>query len=485
MCEVWMERNVRRPPLNIVGHKFKNDPGSECLLVDSFYRFNQYSSVCKIPAEHLEQVRQAIITCEPMEAAIGRLQKAAAMASRLIARRAQSFRVQPSFSHFRKMNVALCRLQELKMYSEIDGMKSAMKSSCRIGDAYHLPTVANIRYFLIRLQSYAKLLIRIVVCAKESHRLYLEILHRSAFVETITMFMAVTAQIWTECVAICQSVAPLYDAFIGFLKKYFCAEVHYGLPGNLSDWLGDDWMEHIAVKTQFDAQNTQKYQNNIILFNVFDAKPAKLVEAMETDAVDGGVEATEQKPPTLKFTPKFIINNGMRPMNLNDPNKLTRAQQHKMKFHQKQERKIEKNLHRKINKIQQQEKKIQLRALEEPSEAKAVNASSTVDMGEKIDRTAFTQNKIVKLDKLKQIQKFDLSNLNTVTNIREFMVTEDLLRKKNSPQASQGMSKMHWKKVKSSVDQLLILGQEKMVVRKFRTLWQNLMQNSRTNPDPS
>lgn len=484
MCEVWMQRNVRRPPLNIVGHKFENDPGTDCSHGDSFNCFNHCLSVFEIPDEDLELVRGAIALCEPMEVAISRLQTAAAMASRLIARRAQSFRVQPSFSHFRKMNVALCRLQELKMYSQIDGMKNAMNSSCRIGGAYHLPTVANIRYFLIRLQSYAKLLVRIVVCAKESHRLYLEILHRSAFVETITMFMAVTAQIWTECVAICQSVAQLYDAFFGFFKKYFVAEVHDGLPDHLSEWLGDEWTEHIAVKKRFDAKNTQKYQNNIILFNAFDVRPAKLVETMETDA--DGNEATEQKPSTPKFTPKFIINNGLRPMNLNDPNKLSRAQQHQLKHHQKQEKIIEKNLHRKINRIQQQEKKIQLRALEEPSAVKEMNASSTVDMGEKIDRDAFrTQNKIVKIDKLKQIQKVDVNNLNSVAKIREFMVTEELLRQKRSAQASHGVSNMHWRKVKSSVDQLLILGQEKMIVRKFRTLWQNVMQNNRPNPDSS
>lgn len=434
----------------------------------------------QISADDFEHLFHAIEQCKPMDVAINRLQKAAAMASRLIARRASSFRVQPSFSYFRKMNVALCRLQELNMYSEIDGMENAIKSSCHVRGAYHLPTAANFRYFLIRLQSYAKLLVRIVVCAKESHRLFLEILRRSAFVETITMFMAVTAQIWTECVTICRLIAGVYDAFIKFYKKYFDVKAKEELPDNLSEWLDDDWTEHIAVKTKINANNTRKYQNNIILFNAFDMMPSKQLQPMESNAFDGdGIESIEQKPLTPEFTPKFLIHTGMRSINLNDPNKLSRAQQHKVKEHQKLEKRIEKKLHRKINQMQQHEKKMQLLALNKSSTMANDDNTATIDMGEKIDRDAFqTQKKIVKLDKSKLFKKIDVNTLNSVQAIRQFMVTEELLRQKHSPHVSQGISNTHWKKVKSTVDQLLILGQDKLVVRKFQNLWQNMVKTT-------
>lgn len=397
------------------------------------------------------------------------------MASRLIARRAHSFRVQPSFSYFRKMNVALCRLQELNLYSEFERMKKAIKSSCKINGGYHLPTKSNFRYFLIRLQSYAKLLVRIVVCAKESHRLFLEIIHRSAFVEISTLFMAVTAQIYKECVTICRQIAQLYDAFIIFCKKYFDEKE---LPDHLSEWLGDEWTEHIAVNPQLNAKHPRKYQNNIILFNAFDELSKKQLLSMDTDATDGdAIDSTELKPSTPIFAPKFIINSGMRPINLNDPNKLTRAQQFKVKQHQKAEKLIEAELRNKIKAARNMERKMRpLNFNESFPMAGSSTSTADTDMGEKIDRNAFqTENKIVKLENLAKFKKIklDVNKLKSGEAIRKFMVTEDLLRRQGAPNSSQGISGSHWKRVKNTVDQLLILGQEKMAVRKFHNFWQN------------
>lgn len=402
------------------------------------------------------------------------------MASRLIARRSCSFRVQPSFSYFRKMNVALCRLQELNMSSEIDGMKNAIKSSCQINGAYHLPTAANFRYFLIRLQSYAKLLVRIVVCAKEAHRLFLEIVHRSAFIETITMFMAVTAQVWTHCVAICQSTVRLYDAFAKFCRKYFDEKMHEALPDNLSEWLGDDWIEHIAVSTRPVTTKSRKYQSNIILFNAFDVRPTRELQTTEPDSVggDGDDAVTEQRPVTPKFTPKLLINSGMRSINLNDPSKLTYEQRHKAKEHHREEKKIGKKVKREIRAIRTQEKEMRKQAAAGMVDSDA----TTIDMGEKIDRGSLQpEKKIEKLDKLSKLKKkVDVNQLKSVQAIREFMVTEDMLRQKHNAHASKGIGDVHWKKVKNSVDQLLILGQDRLAVRKFQNLWQNAV---KTPPD--
>lgn len=412
-----------------------------------------------------------------MDKCIGRLQREAAMASRLIARRAHSFRVQPSFAYFRKMNVALCRLQEVSVRNEIDSMKDAIKSSCQIDDAYHLPTAANFRYFLIRLQSYAKLLVRIVMCAKEAHRLYLEILHRSAFVETLTMFMAVTAQIWKECVTICPSIAQLYDAFSEFYAKYFDANEHERLPSRLSEWLGDDWTENFVVKTQSGATKSYKYQNNIILFNAFDAPSTRQSPSMEISAMDEDSAAScDQLVKTPKFTPKLLINHGMRSISLSEPDKLSRAQQYKSKVHQRVERETEDELSSEIAAERNHKKKMRKLTSETSAIAGGSVSVSDVDMGEKIDRNAFqTQNKIVKLDKLTKFRAADVCRLKTFKDIREFMATEDVLRRKNNPHASQGISNAQWKKVKSSTDQLLILGQERLAVRKFQNLWQNML----------
>lgn len=447
-----------------------------CITVPNWHRIRLFTIfvcfVCEISADDFEKIFRALILCEPMEAAVKRLQQAAAMASRLIARRSNSFRVQPSFSYFRKMNIALCRLQELNMLSEIDGMKKAIKSSCEIRGAYYMPTASNFRYFLIRLQSFAKLLVRAVVCAKESHRLFLEILHRSAFVETMTMFMAVTAQIWSECVAICVPAAALYNAVFEFYKRYLDADAKESLPCNLQQWLGDDWTNHITMKTESKGKNVQKDQENIILFNAFDVTPstqahvqAQIQQTIESnDARMLEQESTEQQQPAPKFTPKFIINNGIRG-----------TQHHKVNQLQKEEFVNEKRLRHEINKMEKLEREKRLDELNEPPSADDNNVLS-MDMGEEIDRDAFQNQNQIKTKKL-NFRPIDVNKFDSVQAIRKFMVAEDGLRQRCQPHASKGVTSYNWKKFKSSVDQLFILGQDKLVVRKFRNLWQKTMKS--------
>lgn len=153
-----------------------------------------------------------------------KLEHAAALASRLIARRAHAFRVQPSFMYFRKMNISLCRLKELNIYDDIRDMQKAIeiaKTAGKLDKKCYLPAKENFHHYLSEFQSFTKLLIRIVMCARESHKLFLDIIYRSAFIEIISLFMAVLSDIWTMCIDMCKSAARFYNEFYQFYASNY------------------------------------------------------------------------------------------------------------------------------------------------------------------------------------------------------------------------------------------------------------------------
>lgn len=209
------------------------------------------------------------------------------MASRLIARRAHSFRVQPSFAYFRKMNVALCRLKELNLYDDIKDIQKAIgvaKAARKLDDKYYLPDRNNFIDFLTKFQSFTKLLVRIVMCARESHRLFLELLHRSAFIETISLFVAVLAETWSICIEMCKNAVQFYNHFYSFYAKNY--DKSKALPKCLDKWLGEEYTEYIDVSVE---NNQVKSTDDLFLFEV-------------NDDVDNRGAIVEQK-----FEPKLLV----------------------------------------------------------------------------------------------------------------------------------------------------------------------------------
>lgn len=366
------------------------------------------------------------------------LAEPAAMASRLIARRCHSFRVQPSFACFRKMNVALCRLKEMNFAGEVQRMRKSITME-KIDGFYHLPTKENIRYFLIHLQSVAKILVRIVQCAKDAHRMFVEMLHRSAFIETISMFFAVTAQVWTHCIRMCKSVAIFYNGLSQFYHTYSDPANDSELPHDLIKWLADDWTELIDVSTEANANQRHSFYGNVILFN--GAEAAGAFDIAETQAQ---TETDGQQPHRLpQFKPKITMN------------KIDKAKRQNHPAEDSTEKVRRENV-----------AKRRMAEVIEHIGANASEGGTSIDVGERIDRNAFQKNQTIK-----KVFTLDLNQFKKIQHIRDFIEAEDSLRAKNSPKYSNGVPVNRWNQFKANCERLYILGQEKLVIRKFRNLW--------------
>lgn len=384
--------------------------------------------------------------CDKIQEKRIQLEKAAALASRLIARRAHSFRVQPSFMYFRKMDIALARLKELNLYDECKDMKDAIgiaKTARKLDDKFYLPSEQNFHHFLCKFQSFTKLLVRIVMCARESHKLFIEIIHRSAFIETISLFMAVVAQIWSICIDMCKCAVQFYNKF------YMFYAINYNrssdLPNRLDYWLADDYKEYIDFALNQNVTNTDE---NYILFDGNDSNDVKVIEQkfepkllVQKRIFDNAKVAetektveTKQKATVKMFKTQDLLEK--RSFKYNEKSKTLETHE-KLKF----------------NKTQQI-----------PTNIK------TFDLGEEISR-GDPKQKVIE----KPIQHINVDQLKTIKEIRMFLDVEDKLRSKKREQNTKGIKNVDWDKFKTTTNQILILSHQGLVLKKFKKSWQQFI----------
>lgn len=156
------------------------------------------------------------------------------------------------------------------------------KTAGKLDKKCYLPAKENFHYYLSEFRSFTKLLIRIVMCARESHKLFLDIIYRSAFIEIISLFMAVLSDIWTICIDMCKSAVRFYNEFYQFYASNY--DRSSDLPECLDEWLANDYKEFIDVTV--DGNSTSSGET----YFLFD-----------------GNDSTERKPIDVKIEPKLLI----------------------------------------------------------------------------------------------------------------------------------------------------------------------------------
>lgn len=259
----------------------------------------------------------------------------AALASRLIARRAASFRAQNGFRLMRKTNIALCRLHECNVRQELEdllAMLPAYRGTSAAGvpnAALHLPKRDNVDYVLLRLRQLATLLQRIASCARESSELFLFYVHRRYFLETAVVHVAVLADIWLLAHRLCVSTVQFYDALrpyarhFGGQREWLRAltqpagsttlagdeALRSVLPVRLADCLGDEWPEECrraqlgAKQAAMPLEEGGQASSDAMLFG-FDSNSAEqdsvIMQASVANATTTAV-ITAKKPPKVQI----------------------------------------------------------------------------------------------------------------------------------------------------------------------------------------
>lgn len=452
MSEAWIERNIRKPPMRSIMQTLKTDIGksenNKCFFVNKLKdAVNSIESNFLTFIQDFDELLVNFEYCDTIQNLRPKLEQAAALASRLIARRAHSFRVQPSFSYFRKMNIALCRLKELNIYDDIKDTQKAIgvaKTARKLDDKYYLPDRENFFYFLTKFQSFAKLLIRCVMCARESHRLFLELLHRSAFIEAISLFISVLAEVWSICREMCKNAVQFYNKFYPFYANNY--DKSKSLPKRLNKWLGDEYKEYIDVT----VENSQINSNEELF----------LFDGNETVESHGMI--IEQK-----FQPKLLVSQSLPKTVKNNQfdEKSVQNQKTKMRMHKTQDLLEQRLVYEAKPQITEviQKPMVSMKALP--------TTSDNYDLGSKISRTNVHEKNVV----AKPIKHIDVEQIKTIKEIREFLSTEDELRQNDQEQNTRRIKNGDWEQFKSTTNQLLILSHHGLVMKKFRNEWKKLL----------
>lgn len=357
------------------------------------------------------------------------------------------------------MNIALCRLKELNIWQDIKDIKNAIgvaKTARKLDDKYYLPDRENFFHFLTKCQSFAKLLVRIIMCARESHRLFLELLHRSAFIETISLFTAVLAEIWTICIEMCRNTVQFYNGFYPFYAKNY--DQSKAMPKRLDKWLGEEYNEYIDISVDSNQINSNEE------LYLFDGSNGDTVER------DGMI--VEQQ-----FQPKLLVSHPVAKVSKTDEiDAKSGHKKSKVKMIQTHDLlETRKNYGNSVKAVEVKDKPVMsMKALP--------IASTSFDLGEKISRTnekTVDQNIVA----AKTVKHFNVDQLKTIKEIREFLSVEDELRQNQQEKTTKGIKNNDWEKFKADTNNLLILSHHGLVLKKFRNQWKNLLHRRRYDVD--
>lgn len=385
------------------------------------------------------------------------LDHAAALLSRLIARRAASFRLQYGFRYMRQTNVALCRWKELAIIETIENIHGGI-SAFEVDGQFNIPTAVNFGYLLTRLQCAAKMLLRIISCAKEAFNAFLGIIQKAYFVDITTAYLGLLANIWQICVELCHSTVKLYNDIVVVIKPHLqtnqiSTEPTIEYPNQLDEWLGAEYTE---ANVQTKAVRKQKLDDDSFSIDISEFDNAEVSAAIKI------WQASKNRDKTINVVAAAAMVPNQRPQAF-------------VKIETKQPKLQMKQLN-------------ELRANQQPNGSKVSNkrpsiaANGNLDLGEALcrDTLQVKQTKIEPDIQPRFVSKFapkmkpvDIHRIKTMNDIQRFISSEEALRKCQMHESSKVLNNDDWKRFKLKINDLIATMEPWQAVKRFRNVWYN------------
>ncbi|XP_055911397.1 uncharacterized protein LOC129945593 [Eupeodes corollae] len=143
----------------------------------------------------------------------------AALLSRLMARRKNSFHNMNGFKFLCKLNTALSRLLKLDVENRLSNFYQMLPDSSSYNH-HEVPSRNSFDYILLRLMSVHKIYQRIAYCCLESATYFNKLLRNNFFMETITLFLAVIAKLWDLTNKLGNTYSEFYEKLMPFRKHF-------------------------------------------------------------------------------------------------------------------------------------------------------------------------------------------------------------------------------------------------------------------------
>lgn len=171
------------------------------------------------------------------------LHREAAIVSRLLYLMGRKFRHDIGHSYVRRTNIALLKYLNLEILNDLKTFLSMLpaSSSC---DTY-LPTRQMLEYVLVRFQTFAKMVFRIVICSKNAATFYFERIKRGDSAWLSLMPYTVLSRVWHLTNRLVQNSCKWYKKLLPLRDSLKLVGVpflptDYILPANLFEWLDYD-----------------------------------------------------------------------------------------------------------------------------------------------------------------------------------------------------------------------------------------------------
>ncbi|XP_022126493.2 nucleolus and neural progenitor protein-like [Pieris rapae] len=234
MLEPWNNRAILPPPINTFLCKNNKDIRS--------LRYNTNNII------------QVLTKQSP-------LHQESAVCSRFLYKFDKKFRNDIGYRSFKKVNSALKKYLSLNLLKDIQRFVSLLPNK---DDELYLPTRQMMEYVLVRIMSFSKLMLRIVICAKQAAVFYLDRIKRGESHWMCLMPYALLSRIWSMAQVLLQHSCNWYNQLHPLLKILEPKGLNflppdYKMPDDLELWCdlknlneygNFEWTHKIKIKVE-------------------------------------------------------------------------------------------------------------------------------------------------------------------------------------------------------------------------------------------
>ncbi|CAH4037829.1 unnamed protein product [Pieris brassicae] len=166
------------------------------------------------------------------------LHQESALFSRFLYKFDKKFRNDIGYRNFKKVNTALKKYLTLNLLKDLQRFASLLPNK---DDELYLPTRQMMEYVLVRIMSFSKLMLRIVICAKQAAIFYLDRIKRGESHWMCLMPYALLSRIWSMAQVLLQHSCNWYNQLHPLLeilqpKGLNFLPLEYKMPDDLEVW---------------------------------------------------------------------------------------------------------------------------------------------------------------------------------------------------------------------------------------------------------
>ncbi|XP_063387567.1 uncharacterized protein LOC134673467 [Cydia fagiglandana] len=370
------------------------------------------------------------------------LHKESAILSRFAYKYDKKFRNDIGYRHFKKVNVALRRYLGLNVLKDVENFSDTLPAD----DEDYLPTRQMLQYIMIRLITFAKIMVRVCVCSKQASIFYLDRIKCGEGHWMSLMPYAALSRVWSLCTVLMRSACAWYARLRPWLDKLQLKGVdflpdNYNLPADLEVWLD---------------------LKNIDSFGRFEWAPDKCLTLHQSLIVDDDNDNTDS---FMDYVNRLNEEDDSEEPSCHlKVNNLTTESLPEIK----------------INPVLDKDKgeSISRESFKAPLHCKLKStAILNTDKGETISRECFkaplhTQSKPVEL-KSNNTYIHSPANVTDTESLKKFMLMEEGFRnEQNESSLTSHLSFMQWTALKNSLHTLAdSLSNKRKIEKKFKKIW--------------